>query len=68
MLGGGDQLFVGGIWITPTEVFGNTAREKGVFLQYHTYALAKVEKGIVLDVDAVDEDLSFVGVVKTGNE
>ena len=60
-----DDLVIGGVGTGVTDVFQNRADEQIGFLRYDCDILIKILERELFDVDPVDIDASFFGIVKT---
>ena len=59
---------IGGIRISPAQVFGNGAGEEDVFLEDHGHCVAQRFNIIILHIDAPDLYGTQGGIIESGNE
>ena len=63
-----DQLLVGGVFVTPTKIFLDGAREEKILLKHHGDRVAKRLDIVIAHVHAAYLNGALGGIVQTGNE
>ena len=63
-LGGSDNLIVGGVWPTVTDIFHSVSREDDTVLRHDANALPKVLKCQIAQRNPIEAQLASSGVIK----
>ena len=62
------KLLIGGVFIAPTEIFLDSAREELVFLKHDRNRVAEHVKVIFPDINTADLNRTDSSIVKAGDE
>ena len=62
------DLFVSGVWIAPTQVFGNGSGEENVLLQHHGNLITQYFQIVIAHIHATDLQRTFGHVIQAWDE
>ena len=62
------NFFIGGVFISPAEIFFDSSGKQGIFLENHGDGIPQMGKGIVLHRMPVNENASFRRFIESWNQ